>query len=215
MIPRILHHVWPGRDSFRYASWRESWLRHHPDWTFLFWRLEDPLLSAALRHSRTQELLARTDLSVTVKSDVLRWHVLCEYGGVYADTDMEALRSLERLLTPEKGLFCAPEPVGGVLSPALMGSHPAHPFAIYTRQRLLDQVTQLGAWECNTFPVRSMGPLAVTGFARGWDLTIHPPSFFYPAPPERARAYAQHHFTGSNDPIGWRNLAKPNLGEGP
>ena len=38
MIPKIIHHVWPGDDPFRekFHAWRESWMRLHPDWTFYF-----------------------------------------------------------------------------------------------------------------------------------------------------------------------------------
>ena len=43
MIPKIIHHVWPGSDTFKekFHAWRQSWIKYHPDWTFYFWRIEN------------------------------------------------------------------------------------------------------------------------------------------------------------------------------
>ena len=43
MIPKIIHHVWPGADPFKekFHNFRNSWMKNHPDWTFYFWRLDN------------------------------------------------------------------------------------------------------------------------------------------------------------------------------
>lgn len=71
MIPRIVHTVWPGADVFerrgaRLAEWRASWAMRHPDWTFLFHRLEHRA------DARVQQVLDRDDLSPVVKRTARR-----------------------------------------------------------------------------------------------------------------------------------------------
>ncbi len=53
MIPKIIHHVWPGADPFKakYHEWRLSWMRHHPDWQFRFWRGNEPTLDTLTRQA--------------------------------------------------------------------------------------------------------------------------------------------------------------------
>lgn len=211
MIPKILHHVWPGRDSLRepYASWRKGWAELHPDWSMMFWRGDDVFrfedLSPWLR-----------PCSVAVRSDFLRWWVLRQFGGVYVDADMQCLRPIDPLLQCGQGLFLAPEPIGGVLSPALVGAEGEHPLLgemIVSVERALQRH---GLDVCNSDPVHTTGPGLLTEVARGrGDLQIHPPYFFCPSPRELDVAYARHHFTGSNDPKGWRNRgSNHNFGDG-
>src|SRR4051794_36017670 len=104
MIPRIVHHVWPGEDPFRaeFHRFRASWIDHHPDWSLLFWRLDNmprsQMLDASLR------ILLDDRYSVTPKADILRFEVLRIHGGLYVDTDMECLRSFNRFLSHD--FFC-------------------------------------------------------------------------------------------------------------
>ena len=74
MIPRLLHHVWPGEDAFRpdFHEFRHSFARHHPDWTLHFWRTN--LGPGAARE--VQALLDDARYTVVVKSDVARYELL-------------------------------------------------------------------------------------------------------------------------------------------
>src|SRR5262249_39837280 len=71
MIPRTIHHVWPGSDNFRAElhGFRASFLRHHPDWSMHFWRTE--LGGEAFEEVRA--LLADPRYTVVAKSDVARF----------------------------------------------------------------------------------------------------------------------------------------------
>lgn len=212
MIPRIIHHVWPGRDPFRepYATWRREWEAMHPGWTFMFWREHNPQTGQPLLPPEM------VPCSVTVRADLLRWWVLAEFGGVYVDTDMQPLKRLDPLLDCAPGLFLAPEPIGGVLSPALIGAKKGHPLLGDMFIAVLERVQELGADACNADPVHTTGPGLLTKVALGRsDLQIHPPYFFCPSNREFDVAYTRHHFMGSNDPRGWRNRrGKHNLGDG-
>lgn len=218
MIPRILHHVWPGRDPLRpaYAAWRAGWIRHHPDWSLVFWRTGAPGTGDDLGDPGLRRLLA-PPYGVVPRADVLRWYALATWGGVYADTDVECLRSFEDLLSVPEGAFCSPEPVGGVLSPAVAGAAKGHPFARDLYRHLLAQALDAGPVACNLDPIGFTGPRAVTAFAEHRrDFARPAPWLFHPAGArERSEAYAAHHWMGVHDPKGWRNrLGDPNLGDG-
>jgi mannosyltransferase OCH1-like enzyme len=209
VIPRIVHHLWPGRDPFRYGAWRESWARHHPDWSLRFWRLTD---CSTFVDTRFLE-----PFSVVVRADLLRWLLLDRYGGIYADTDTEALSPLEPLVGSPVQFFWSSEPVGAVRNTALMGAEPGMPFVQRMAARLLGRAERIGPGDCNLDPVRSTGPFAVTEIERdlgdSQDRLVYPPWFFTPSPKELGLAYVRHHFTGSNDPVGWRSrIGQPHFG---
>ncbi|TGV81389.1 glycosyl transferase, partial [Mesorhizobium sp. M00.F.Ca.ET.149.01.1.1] len=39
MIPKILHQTWKtDQIPIRFQAYIESWKRHHPNWTMMFWK---------------------------------------------------------------------------------------------------------------------------------------------------------------------------------
>src|SRR4051812_5879908 len=95
-IPKLFHHVWPGQDPFRpeFHGFRTSFMRHHPDYSFSFWRIP----SQGEVSDEVRALLTDARYTVVVKSDVLRFEVLRIHGGIYVDTDVECLRPFDRFL---------------------------------------------------------------------------------------------------------------------
>ena len=96
MIPKLIHHVWPGEDPFRpeLHRFRQSWMQHHPDWSFRFWRTD---LGDGVS-GEVRALLADPRYSVVVKSDVARFELLRVHGGIYVDSDLECLRPFDDFL---------------------------------------------------------------------------------------------------------------------
>jgi len=92
-IPKIIHQIWLGSEvPKKYDEWRESWKKFHPDWEYRLWTDEDvEKLDFPLKD------LYYSLSNYGPKSDVLRYHLLYEFGGLYADTDFECLRSFEPL----------------------------------------------------------------------------------------------------------------------
>jgi len=64
------------------------------DWVYKLWRDEDV---NQLTNFTQLELFNQTP-NVGQKSDLLRLHILCEYGGVYCDTDFVLNKSFDDLL---------------------------------------------------------------------------------------------------------------------
>lgn len=99
-IPRILHQVWLGNSNLplQFCQWQKRWQELHPRWLYHLWTdnhlakfLPEPLLSLCVNMKNKGEA-----------SDILRYAVLFQMGGVYVDMDMEPLRSIEPLLTSNK-----------------------------------------------------------------------------------------------------------------
>ncbi|KAH3855333.1 hypothetical protein DPMN_097900 [Dreissena polymorpha] len=95
-IPHIIHQTY--RDNLipvQFADYVRSFVDNHPTWKFYFWTDESGRKLLAERHPH---LLSTWDGYVEniKRSDMLRYLVLYEFGGVYADLDIESLRPLDR-----------------------------------------------------------------------------------------------------------------------
>jgi mannosyltransferase OCH1-like enzyme len=92
VIPKKLHFIWlqgyselpPDRRHFV-----DSWAHYHSDWSIKVWSYED------LPQLKNEWVLESDDL--TLQSDVARFELVYQEGGVYLDTDIECLQSLNNL----------------------------------------------------------------------------------------------------------------------
>lgn len=152
---------------------RQTWIDQHPDWEFRIWRLED------LTWLRNQALFDRA-VPYSQKADFARYEVVHRFGGVYLDTDMECVRSLDPLLDG-CGFFAGREPSGNVGS-AIFGAAPSHPIVREVIERL--------PASCYLHPrdelSHTAGPMVLNRVLRGgaWegrpDVRIFPAAYFYP-----------------------------------
>lgn len=170
-----------------FLDYRESWLRHHPDWEMLFWTEEN--LPADLVRKEAYERLRNP----AERSDILRLEVLFHFGGVYVDTDIECLRPIDLLLEEGADFF-----VGYIgahpprVQNAVIAAVPGHP-ALERALRELRPVTEFGIDKHGT------GPHFLTTVLREHpEVTIYPQVVFYPmTDAEREQAYAVHHDAAS------------------
>jgi len=93
LIPRVINWVWLGSPfPEKYRAFQESWKKHHPGWEFRVWTDADfktfPLYNRALYESSK---------NYGEKSDIVRYEILYQLGGLYVDIDMECLKSLDVL----------------------------------------------------------------------------------------------------------------------
>ena len=125
MIPRIIHQTWKDHDiPERFREAQESWKRYHPDWEYRFWTDED---IDSLVHERAPDLAPLYDAypNQIQRVDAARYVILREFGGLYADLDLECLKPFDELLGAEMVL---PRTTPFGLSGQLMLSRPGHPF---------------------------------------------------------------------------------------
>ncbi len=93
-IPKIIHQIWLGGelpDKFR--GFVDTWKKHHPTWEHKFWTDKDV---DSITIERRDVFNAATNLGQ--KSDILRYEILRQQGGVYVDTDFECIKPFDDLL---------------------------------------------------------------------------------------------------------------------
>ncbi|MEX0849089.1 MAG: glycosyltransferase [Candidatus Dependentiae bacterium] len=118
-IPKLLHHIWLGSPLPKFcSSLRKTWFEHNPTWKFILWT-DNPdnfkygclvcsyeSLHRVLYENQEQfivfdvrslNLINQEAYDITdnygERSDIIRYEVLFEFGGLYVDTDFECLKS--------------------------------------------------------------------------------------------------------------------------
>ena len=100
-IPPIIHMIWlgsPPPPAVRLVM--ASWIKHHPTWEVKLWTDEE-VQDLQWSHPKSAFLFAEAK-NWAEKSDILRFEILHQYGGIYTDTDAVCLKPLNPLL--ESGL---------------------------------------------------------------------------------------------------------------
>jgi mannosyltransferase OCH1-like enzyme len=104
-IPKILHYVWLGTGSMHplMLEWQWRWAALHPGWLVKTWRqvsgLPPHLLACEdeVVECRCPSYLSRCPTPAK-QSDVWRYDILEQLGGVYLDADVEPVKNIEPLL---------------------------------------------------------------------------------------------------------------------
>ena len=92
-IPKIIHQIWLGSElPEKYKTLSESWVDVHNGWEYKLWT-DDDLGEFGLDNEDFKNIE-----NLGTKSDILRYHIIYKYGGIYADTDFLCLKSFEGLL---------------------------------------------------------------------------------------------------------------------
>ena len=95
MIPKIIHYCWFGGNPLPYLAQKciESWKKHMPDYEIKEWNESNfdvslfPFAEGALENKK-----------YAFVSDVCRLYALKHFGGIYMDTDVEVLKTLDVFL---------------------------------------------------------------------------------------------------------------------
>jgi hypothetical protein len=93
MIPKILHFVWvQGLDAMPadYRRCFESWAPLHPEWEVILWSRDN---MPPLRNAWALDLP-----TATFVSDVVRFEVVHQMGGVYLDCDHECMKPIDDIV---------------------------------------------------------------------------------------------------------------------
>lgn len=95
MIPKVIHYCWFGRKPLPKKARKciESWKKHLPDYEIKEWN-EDNFDVNCIPY--TQEAYQAKRYAFV--SDYARFYILYRYGGIYFDTDVEVLRSIDDII---------------------------------------------------------------------------------------------------------------------
>lgn len=199
-VPRLIHRIWLGSPiPPEFERFADSWRRHNPDWEMRLWTEANlPRLINQQLYDQAPALVP-SRLVPRFRSNLVRYEILLGHGGLYVDTDFEALRPIDPLIAGLT-LFAAEERPG-LIANGFLGAVPYHPFM----RQLIDDAPDSVVRRPGQPSWRTTGPEHLTRIAaaRPGELTLVPTAAVYPyhhtdlddagdhpAPP--ADAYAHH-----------------------
>ena len=132
-----VHQVWIGDKEMppRLAAYCETIARAFPGWQYKLWQESD--MAALAENAVMPEVVADTAFPIGIRSDVIRLEILRQHGGVYFDTDFEALRPNLAPMFSGKNTFFYSDQKSGDPSNAMMGAGaPGNPFVEFMLRRI-------------------------------------------------------------------------------
>ena len=165
MIPKTIHQTWKDRDvPERFRAAQESWRQHHPGWQCRFWTDADLDELVYERAPEIAELYDRSPEAIQ-RVDVARYVILREYGGLYADLDVECMKPVDDLLDGPSVALPLTTPFG--VSNQLMLSVPGHALFQHVIDALPRAFRRWGkVWQRHVRVLTTTGPLFLTGRLR-------------------------------------------------
>ena len=171
-LPRVLHFIWLDEDipPERQAC-IDSCIAMHPGWDVRIWR---DVSEFGLLHNRrafygAAELAPKTwpHARYQIASNVLRFEVMLRYGGLFLDTDITCLRSLEPLVerveSEGRDGMLGWEIQGRWLGEAVIAAVPGAPFM----QRIVDHLEPWAFRRAGKAATVTVGPQYITPLLRG------------------------------------------------
>lgn len=135
-IPRIIHQTWKDAEIPRKLThWVQSWEKNNPGYEYWLWTDASARALIAERHPHLLQMFDDYPEGIR-RADALRYVILYEFGGVYADMDMESLKTLDPILR-KYACFVPQEPYEHpilygnfehLVINAVMGCRAKHPF---------------------------------------------------------------------------------------
>lgn len=129
-IPKIIHQIWLGSPvPEKFDLFRNSWEKMHPDWEYKLWTDKD--IEALTLQNESCYYAA---VNYGERSDIARYEILYQFGGVFVDIDMESLKSID-ILNHCFDFFAGMEPPADapflhrffIVNNGVIGSIPQHP----------------------------------------------------------------------------------------
>jgi mannosyltransferase OCH1-like enzyme len=157
-ITKIIHQTWKTASIPKVAvNWIRKWQKTNPDWEYWFWTDKDVEKFFEKKYPQFLNLykyFPRSHAAIQ-RADIMRYFILYEYGGVYADLDLEPLKSLNPITANYPCIFSEePEEHSNILRPnyrneygalvcnAFIACRPGHPFMKYIIDHLQQNINK-------------------------------------------------------------------------
>lgn len=205
MIPKTIHYCWFGKAPKSDLNKRclDSWHRVMPDYQIKEWNeTNSPLDNPYSQRAYAKELWSKL-------SNLVRFQALYAEGGIYLDTDVEAIKSLTPVLHHKCFMgFQVKEEQPDWVNTAVLGAEPGHQFL----RRSMDLTQELFAatgkfYRSPTVTTRILKEMGLKeyGLQEVEEATIYPLEYFYPFPWTskfsseciKANTYCIHHWEGT------------------
>jgi mannosyltransferase OCH1-like enzyme len=193
MIPKKLHFIWIGDEHKMPSKCINTWIDKHPDYEITIWEndLLDPYVWT--NWGKIQDMLAKKDYAGA--SDIMRYEILYEHGGIYIDADSYCVKPLEDWLLDCEAFasweqeFIRNNLISNGFIGGVKGSH--------IWKRCIEKVSETDCAK-NELAWLITGPVLLTElfFKEQLNLTVYPSHYFMPT-----------HHTGYKSPITGNNFA--------
>lgn len=223
-IPKAVHFIWIGPRPFPRESVENvrTWMAKNPDWTFYFWTdRQRPLPAPGMQLRKVQELemLKLKDCydkseSYAEKSDLLRYEILYNEGGVYVDHDVKCMQAFDPI-NRAYDFYCAVEmpytsslPSCVFTTNNLIGSKAGHPILMRCMDLCAAQWDQIEADYPGvdrdsvlnrvlhrTFWLFGQSVMEMSNQMGNKDIVF--PAYFFNAPKDELALYARHLYAGT------------------
>lgn len=121
-IPRIIHQTYKTRElPEHWKQTPDSWKEHHPTWKYIFW--DDKRCRALVAKHFPKYLKIFDSYPYPIqRADSIRYMMLYMYGGLYADLDMMAKKSVDDLFSRDASVYLLTTPNTGIVTNCFMAS---------------------------------------------------------------------------------------------
>ncbi len=222
-IPKTLHFIWLGPNPFPRESVENvrSWMGKHPGWTFKFWSdrtRPTPCPGMQLHLLQDFSFLALKECynksdNYGEKSDVLRYEILYQEGGVYADHDVKCMKTFDPF-NESYDFYCGMDmPYKSSLPSCvfptnnLIGIAPKHPIlktCIHSLKREWDALDMQYPGSARDEVLNRVlhrtfflfGQAIKTSHNQDGRRDIVFPAFYFDAPKETDALFAYHYYSG-------------------
>lgn len=160
-IPKVIHYCWFGGKPIpeELQRYMYSWKKYCPDYQIICWneRNYDINRSRYMRQAYDAGKWAFV-------SDYARLDIICEHGGIYLDTDVELLRSLDDLLFDD--MYCGFEQNNYINFGLGYGAVSGHPIlkSLLERYQSMDFVNENGEYNQTACAVYHLEEMQKYGF---------------------------------------------------
>lgn len=187
MIPKTIHYCWFGGNPLPESAMKciESWRKYFPDYKIIEWNEQNFDINAI---PYTSEAYKAGKYAFV--SDYARFKILHDHGGIYFDTDVEVIKSMDDIIA--RGGFMGRElgeELGGDVNPGLgIGISAKHPIYAELLEKYSTLHFQNSDGSLNTTTIvkyttellKKHGLRATNEIQTIGDITIYPKDFFNP-----------------------------------
>ncbi len=139
-VPKIIHQTAPADKSKWHVIWnmcQRTWFEQFPQHMYLMWTDEGVDDFIKTKYPAFYPIFRAYDKNIK-RFDAVRYFLLYEYGGIYADMDYQCVKAFHHVLPPGKvsiaeSMYATDEGFQN----ALMASPPKHPFWLFVIDELL------------------------------------------------------------------------------
>jgi hypothetical protein len=223
-IPKVIHFIWLGPRQFPRESIENvrTWMAKNPDWEFHFWTDRSrPLPCPGMKLRKIQDLpfiklrtcFAKSD-NYGEKSDLLRYEILYQEGGIYVDHDVKCFKSFDPL-NHNYDFYCGIDmpytsslPSCMFTTNNLIGAKAGHPILLKCMELLTEQWdtieqeypgtdrdSMLNRVLHRTFWL--FGEAIKQAIDQGDNRDIVFPAYYFDAPKDELALFARHQYAGA------------------